>query len=244
MITTILVVALVASFTMYEIETLQGQTNNVRMQSSYPISISGFSKIAASPTNLDGKVPVLYIGSLACPNCAELSWSIYSSLNKAGGSWAGLLFVYSNGTDNFPNTPGLSFANATYFSSNIVFYGYEISDRNWQPYQSLNLTDQTVFNRYDPSSHIPFLLIGNMYLHIGDFFPPSILSNTTGNTIMSWLNQSTSNAITDSIHNVSTKLNNVISELVIPPTITNQLNSSFDKNIIANDSWRNAALFL
>lgn len=213
-IAAILVAAIVVSIALYELEFSQKRTPAGNSISGYyPSLLDGFSKISASPTTIDGKIPFLFIGSMACPHCAEMSWSVYSALKLVGGTWNSLGYIYSNATDQYPNTPGLSFANATYYSSAIAFLGYEISNRQWEPYQTLNNTNQALFSEYDPSGGIPFILIGGMYLHIGDFYLPSILANTTANAIMSWLSGGTSNTITENIHNVSANITNVITEL-------------------------------
>ncbi len=212
-IAVILVAVIILSVALYEIYLSPGGLPGGGAQYTYPSSVAGFSKVASSPDRLEGKITVLYIGSMACSHCAEMSWSIYSSLESSGGSWSGLSYIYSNATDSYPDTPGLSFANASYSSSTVAFSGYEISNGNWQPYQSLNSMDQALFSRYDSSQGIPFILIGGMYLHIGDFYPPSVLKNTSGSTIMLWLSHDTTNAITDNIQNASANITSVITEL-------------------------------
>lgn len=212
-ITIILSAILIASILIYEMPEQSVNTpNGLSSTGNFPKSIGGFSKIAPHPSTVDGKIQVQFIGSLACPHCAEISWSLYTAL-KTVGTWHGLEEIYSNPTDQFPNTPGLSFANATFSSSSIAFFENEISNRNWEPYQSLNTTDQKLFSSDDPSGGIPFILIGGMYLRIGDYFSPEILSNTSGSTIMKWLSTNVDNSMTDNIHNVTVDIESVLNEL-------------------------------
>ncbi len=171
--------------------------------SSLPKEIGDFSRVSSHIIVMGGKIPIFFFGSMACPYCAEESWSIYVSLKVFGGNWNALQYIYSNSSDIYPNTPGLSFANSSFSDSRITFYGYEMSNRNWLPYQTLNASDDALFNQYDPNNNIPFILIGGMYLHIGDSFPPSTLTNCTGNTIMKWLDNGVNNTITEHIVNES-----------------------------------------
>lgn len=188
---------------------LKGNTR----QNSFPTSIGAFSKVSNTPNIVNGKIPVLFVGSMACPYCAQVSWTIYSALNSLGGKWSGLSYDYSNLTDRYPDTPGLSFANASLSSSIVVFHGYETSNRNWQPYQKLNTTDDALFNRYDPAGHIPFILIGGVYLHIGETFSPSILANLSGSNILGSLVNNSSYGFVSAIHNESAVIKEVVNYL-------------------------------
>ncbi|QRF76316.1 hypothetical protein Thermo_01834 [Thermoplasmatales archaeon] len=224
----ILVALIVTSVAVYKIEFVpKGSSSDNTRSSSYPASLAGFSRVSSFPSLIGGKIPIIFVGSIACPYCAAVSWSIYSSLTSGGGSWSGLAYVSSNSTDIYPDTPGLNFANASYSSSTIAFYGYETSNRNWQPYQSMNATDQYLFSEYDPSGHIPFILIGGLYLHIGGFYPPSVLANASCSTLMSWLTRGTGNAITENIHNVSVNITSVITYLESQPATQLQANPFF-----------------
>lgn len=196
----------------YETEKLPTGTSGGNTTNNFPDSISGFSKISTSPSQINGKIPVQFIGSLACPFCAEFSWSLYSVL-ASSGTWHGIEDIYSNYTDRYPDTPGLSFANATYSSLSIVFLENEISNRHWESYQSLNTTNQKLFSSDDPSGEIPFILIGGMYLRIGDYYSPAVLANTSGSSIMTWLSNGVNNSITDNIQNVTVDMENVLTEL-------------------------------
>ncbi len=178
-----------------------------------PANIGDFTKITSSPVFVNGKIPVLFVGSMACPYCAEESWSLFMALRSSGGNWNNLQYIYSNASDIYPDTPGLSFANTTYSGSIITFYEYEVSNRNWQPYQKLNSTVASLVTQYDPSGHIPFILIGGIYLHIGASYPPSVFSDLSGPKIMNWLVSGTNNSIVEHIENESLIITSVISTL-------------------------------
>ncbi len=201
----------------YEMQ-LQGSGRNFRSgtspgNSALPNSIGDFSKESGASYSPVGNINVLFIGSQACPFCAAESWSIYLALSSLGGKWTDLSFIYSNRSDIFPDTPGLNFANATYSGGGITFHGYEISNRNWTPYQKLNNTNDALFNQYDQKNDIPFMLIGGVYGHTGSSYPPSILANVTGGTVMQWLKGGVDNSITEHIANESKVISQVISQL-------------------------------
>ncbi|MCL4445179.1 MAG: DUF929 domain-containing protein [Candidatus Thermoplasmatota archaeon] len=203
---------MVVSIAIYEAQKLPtGTLSGGNTTNNFPSSISGFSKISTFPSRVNGKIPVQFIGSLACPYCAEFSWSLYSVRNSMG-TWHGLENIYSNSKDKYPDTPGLSFANTTYSSSIIFFLENEISNGHWESYQSLNATDQKLFSSDDPSGEIPFILIGGMYLRIGDYYPPAVLANTSGSTIIAWLSSKVKNSITDDIQGVAADIGNVLTE--------------------------------
>lgn len=187
-----------------------GMSKNSAEDSSLPTNVGDFKRVTITPTYVNGKVPVLFIGSEACPYCMAESWSVYSALKNLGGIWSGVEFNFSNLTSDFPNTPGLTFANATLSDSSVAFYEYEISNRNWQPYQTLNSTNDALFNKYDPTNDIPFIMIGGVYVHVGDSYSPATLTNISPYVIMNYLKNNISNSVTNEIHNES----NVITEVI------------------------------
>ena len=209
------IVVILSVVLVFEYQNISGKYyfKNNRNTNSLPTSIGDFSKVSGSQYFINGKIPVLFVGSLACPYCAQVSWTIYYALHSSGGSWSGLAFDYSNVSDKYPNTPGLNFANASYSNSKVSFQGYEISNRNWQPYQTLNSTNDAFFNQYDSAGNIPFILIGGIYAHIGETFVPSILNNITGQNIIGWLDSGTNNTVTDNIVNESRIVLDVIQAL-------------------------------
>lgn len=181
--------------------------------SSLPSSIGDFRKVSNSSSFIIGKVPVLYIGSEACPFCDAESWSIFNALKADGGTWASITYTYSNSTDTYPNTPGIDFAQASFSSSKIQFNGFEISDVNWKPLQSLNTTDNALFNKYDPNNYLPFILIGDQYVHMGGSFSPEIMSNLNGSTVMNSIDGNPNSILSNCVHNESLIIDNVITTL-------------------------------
>lgn len=173
-------VVVIASFSVwYEYSANKAREPTITQVSNLPSNIGDFFRISSSIAETNGKIPFLYVGSEACPFCAAESWAVYEALISFGGTWSGLLYVYSNSSGEYANTPGVSFAGASYSDSSIVFDGYETSNRNWKPLQSLSGTDSAVYGKYDPNSTIPFMMIGGVYLHIGMSYSPGLLANLT-----------------------------------------------------------------
>lgn len=178
-----------------------------------PLSIGDFTKVASNTYLPDGKVPVMFIGSQACPYCAAESWSIYLAL-ESFGTFGSLSYLYSNASDSYPDTPGIDFMNATYQSSSVAFFCYYTTNRNWQPLQPLNATDQALMSKYDSTGHIPFILIGNVYLRIGASYSPSILSHLTGSQVMSMLESGGVLQTTGEIVNESATVKQVVGDVM------------------------------
>lgn len=166
--------------------------------SSLPASVGNFSKVS-SLVKYSGKIPVLFISSEACPYCAAESWVLYYALSHFG-TWSGAQFMYSNASDIFPNSPSLSFVNASFTSQDVSFYGYETSNRSWQPLQSLNSSDNELFTEYDPDGNIPFVFIGEMYLEIGSSYSPRLISNMTGQQVMNGIGSDTQTQISSTVN--------------------------------------------
>ncbi len=130
-------------------------------------------------TGTSGHPAVLYIGAEWCPYCAAERWSLAIALSRFG-TFSGLQLTQSSSSDVYPNTPTLTFANATYQSSTLDFQSVETADRNRQPLQTPTAAQQAVMQTYDPQGSIPFVDVGNRYYEVGAGYLPDVLQG------MSW----------------------------------------------------------
>ena len=183
-----------------------------KVSTPLPANIGVFVKISSTPSLMGGKVPVLLIASEACPYCAAESWAIYKAM-ASYGTWTGVQYIESNSSDIFPNTPGLTFLNSAYESPSVVFNGFEVSNRNWEPLQKLNFSDQELFSEYDQNKNIPFVLIGDVYLLEGSSYSPGLLKNLTPTEIMKNISSNYNNNYLKAIDNGSNMIEQVIHEL-------------------------------
>ena len=147
---------------------------------------AGITKISGQPElTVNGKPEVLYMGGEYCPYCAAERWAIAAALGRFG-SLSGVGFIHSSPTDAYPNTPTLSFANATYTSKYVAFvpvewYGQKPDSSTPTGYAYLHkptAQQAALFARYANGS-FPFVDIGNRYLISGAQYLPSELSGMT-----------------------------------------------------------------
>jgi hypothetical protein len=125
---------------------------------------------AISGPNLErhGKVGLLYIGADFCPYCAGQRWGLVLTLLRFG-TFNGLQYMLSSSTDGYPNTPTVTFQNATYKSEYINFQAVEIEDRDRAKLMSLDNVQQEIYKNYDTPPYmpakggIPFVYLGGKY---------------------------------------------------------------------------------
>ena len=144
-----------------------------------PVSISGTALTSG------GKPEVVYIGGEFCPFCAIERWSLIMALSHFG-TFQGLEYMMSSGTDVNPNTPTFTFANTTYTSNYISFVPVEEFGREGtsQVIQTLSSEQQSLVSQFDTcaatnqNGGIPFVDVANQYaVNCGAQFT---LSNTPG----------------------------------------------------------------
>jgi thiol-disulfide isomerase/thioredoxin len=136
---------------------------------------TSLTKVTGSPlTGSGGKSEVLYVGAEWCPYCAAERWAMVVALSHFG-SFSGLGFTSSSGSDVFPNTRTLSFAGSSFASQYIDFVPIETEDRNHKTLQSMNAQQQQIAQTYDPDNSIPFLDFANQYTMIGQGVAPDPL---------------------------------------------------------------------
>jgi thiol-disulfide isomerase/thioredoxin len=128
-----------------------------------------------------GKPEVVYVGAEYCPYCASERWSTVIALSRFG-TFKGLELMRSSSTDTRPNTPTLSFRDATYSSKYITFSMTEGQDRNGNPLATPPADISQIFSQYDQAPYtqsagsIPFMSFGNQYVTIGAPYDPQLLA--------------------------------------------------------------------
>lgn len=136
------------------------------------------SAVAAPPLTQDGKPKVLYVGAEFCPYCAAQRWAVTVALSRFG-TWSGLGTTHSSAADAYPNTPSLSFHGARYTSDLVAFAGYETSDVDQKPLDTVSAPDQQVFDARNSGGSIPFLDVGGTHTTVGASIDPQLLAGRT-----------------------------------------------------------------
>lgn len=121
------------------------------------------------------KPEVLFVSALYCPFCASERWALVKALGWFG-TWSGLRTSISHaGSGGFGVIPTFELLHAHYQSRYVAFVSRDIEDENSQPLQTLTPSQQTLFNRYDPSGGIPMVLVANRVM-LGAAYQPSELA--------------------------------------------------------------------
>lgn len=136
-----------------------------------PLRATGGSAVIRDSS---GKLVVFYLGGEFCPYCAAERWSLVAALSRFG-TFTGLGLTTSSSTDAYPNTPTLTFHGSTFSGDLIDVQTVESSDRNGNPLDPLNPTQQGWVKTYNPQGGIPFVLIGGRYTASGAGFQPDLL---------------------------------------------------------------------
>jgi hypothetical protein len=134
-------------------------------------------------TPASGKPLVLYYGAEFCPFCAAERWPMAVALSRFG-TWTSLGITHSSATDEFPNTPTLTFHGATLTSSTLTFRGYETTTNQPQgnsyvPLDTLPAADEQLVASLNPSGTIPFISFDSQYTQSGASYSPQILAGKT-----------------------------------------------------------------
>jgi thiol-disulfide isomerase/thioredoxin len=148
------------------------------------------SPISGSSLQSNGKPMILYIGAEYCPFCASERWSLAVALSKFG-NFSNLTYMLSSSTDTDPNTPTFSFLNSSYVSQYISFVSVEYQDRNRNALQTVNASEQALWNKYSGGS-IPFVDIANNYTVVSAQYSPTLLANLDWSQVGSQLDNSNS----------------------------------------------------
>ncbi len=173
----IFLVVIIAILGVVEVYIVAVQEDENNTTYSLEKNIGDFRLVSDSVLLENGKIVVLFVGAEACPYCAAESWGLVNALQQYG-SLTGLAEIYSNSSESFSNIPGYGFANASLQSTKVAFWEVETTTSSWnQKLQSLNSTENSLFQKFDSGGSIPFVLIGGVYLHIGSSYSPAILAN-------------------------------------------------------------------
>jgi|GEM_PF-312037 hypothetical protein len=160
-----------------------------------------------SPTYLNGKLLVVYIGYEWCPYCASERWALILALMRFG-NFSNLEYMQSTPNDVFPNTPTFTFAKSNYISNYIVFQAYEVQDRNGNPLMPLpanysSLWRSSIWSKN--SGSVPFIDIGNVYIQFGSTVDNQpLIGNSWDSIVNGLLNNSTQfNSIINSANSLT-----------------------------------------
>jgi thiol-disulfide isomerase/thioredoxin len=151
------------------------------------------NKVTGASLTINGKPEILYVGAEFCPYCAIERWSLVIALSRFG-SFSGLEYMTSSSTDSPPSIPTFTFANATYSSPYVAFaarelYGNKQANGSYVPLQSLNSSQQAIFNAYDSEGAFPFTDFANKSIQIGaNYNDLTILAGKNWSTIAGSLN--------------------------------------------------------
>jgi hypothetical protein len=130
----------------------------------------------------DGKPRVLYVGGEFCPYCAAERWVVVAALSRFG-TFTGLGQTNSAGDDVYPNTATLTFHGSTYTSQYLVFDGYETTDREHNPLDTLPAADDALLQKIDSGGSIPFQDLGGKFSQVGASYDPQLLADKTHQAI-------------------------------------------------------------
>jgi hypothetical protein len=141
------------------------------------------SKVRPPGEPSSDKPLVLYYGAEFCPFCAAERWPMAVALSRFG-TWTSLGITHSSATDEFPNTPTLTFHGATLTSSTLTFRGYETTTNQPQgnsyvPLDTLPAADEQLVASLNPSGTIPFISFDRQYTQSGASYSPQILAGKT-----------------------------------------------------------------
>lgn len=148
-------------------------------------SATGPKAVSGAPLTMDGKPEVLYIGGEYCPFCAAERWALAATLSRFGTLTVSRL-IHSTPADVYPNTPTLSYANASYTSSSVAFAPVEWFGEASDPstpfghvyLQQPTAPEQAVFDQYSGGA-IPFVDIAGKYVVPAAQYLPSDLAGLT-----------------------------------------------------------------
>jgi len=147
---------------------------------SSPIGVN-LKAITDKPLTSAGKPEMLYIGAEFCPFCAAMRWSMAVALSRFG-TFGPLKGIHSSSTDEFPNTPTLTFLHQKYSSKYLTFVPVENEDINRKILQKTTKAQQALWVKYDSTSQgvgYPFIDFGNKVVLTGPLYDPSMLAGLT-----------------------------------------------------------------
>ena len=130
---------------------------------------TGLFHRAGAPLYKDGKPELLFIGAQYCPHCAGQRWAIVKALNQFGT----FSHVTRSANDD-GSIPTFNLHGAKYRSTYVAFVHRDLEDRNHNPLDTLSLSEESIFNRLDPTGGIPLITVGG-YALLGDGYDLSLI---------------------------------------------------------------------
>jgi hypothetical protein len=160
--------------------------------------------INGTPTTLNGKPQLIYIGAEYCPYCAAERWAMIAALSRFG-TFSNLKLTHSSSSDVYPDTQTFSFHGATYTSPYLTFTPSEVNSNvvqgnGYATLDKLTPQEQNLQNTYDSPPYvassnagaIPFIYFGGKYLITGATYSPQLLQGKTYDQIASDLSNPSS----------------------------------------------------
>jgi thiol-disulfide isomerase/thioredoxin len=148
---------------------------------SLPGSGLPIKPISGGPLTAAGKPEMLYIGAEFCPYCAAMRWSMAVALSRFG-TFGPLKGIHSSATDQFPNTPTLTFYKQQYSSPYLTFTPVENQDGQHKQLQPVTKAQQALWTTYGTtqgSVGYPFIDFGNKVAVTGPMYLPTMLNGLT-----------------------------------------------------------------
>jgi thiol-disulfide isomerase/thioredoxin len=152
--------------------------NSVGLGSILSYNSSPISSVSGTSLTSNGKPEMLYIGAEFCPYCAAERWAMAIALSRFGTFTSPLKYIHSSSTDTDPNTPTLTFYQATYSSKYLVFTPVENETVSHALLQTPTAAEQTLWNKYNPNAY-PFIDFGNKYVIKAPSYDPAVLAGLT-----------------------------------------------------------------
>jgi thiol-disulfide isomerase/thioredoxin len=143
--------------------------------------------ITGTALTANGKPEVLYMGAEYCPFCATERWAMTVALSRFG-TFSGLSFIHSSGTDTPASIPTLTFYKSTYTSKYVDFQPVEIQGTTeGKALQTPTAEQSALFAKWDAPPYVPanekgsfpFVDFANQYLVLGAQYNPQDLSKLT-----------------------------------------------------------------
>jgi thiol-disulfide isomerase/thioredoxin len=134
----------------------------------------------------NGKPEVLYMGAEYCPFCATERWAMTVALSRFG-TFTGLSFIHSSGSDSPASIPTLTFYKSSYTSKYLTFTPVEMQKVDKSTLQTPSKAQSALLSKYDvppqvPQGYngsIPFIDFGNKYMVSGASYSYTVLQGQT-----------------------------------------------------------------
>ncbi|HET8842718.1 MAG TPA: DUF929 family protein [Ktedonobacteraceae bacterium] len=179
-----------------------GQVTGVNQATWEAIADGGvknpFTNLKGQPALVgpNGHPELFYVGGEFCPYCAAERWAVINALSRFG-SFSNLSQLQSYES----NISTYSFYKSTYTSQYVDFVPVETEgnqlDASGQSYvqlQKMTKEQEQTFTKYNSAQSFPFIDIGNQYTAIGASYAPTILLDSSQNSL-DW--QTIANALSD-----------------------------------------------